>query len=207
MALQSINPATEETLAEYPPLEPARAGALLEEAYDAAARWRATAFADRAALLRRAAEVLRAGAGRYASLITAEMGKPIVEAEAEIEKCAWNCDYYAEHAAHFLADEQVATPARESYVAFEPLGVVLAIMPWNFPFWQVFRFAAPALMAGNGALLSTPRTCRLRAGDRGGLPRWRASRRRLPHAAAREQGGRGADRRSAHRRRHADRER
>ena len=81
------------------------------------------------------------------------MGKPIVEAEAEIEKCAWNCDFYAENAARFLADEHVETNATESYVAFEPLGVVLAIMPWNFPFWQVFRFAAPALMAGNGAVL------------------------------------------------------
>jgi acyl-CoA reductase-like NAD-dependent aldehyde dehydrogenase len=153
MALQSINPATEVTLAEYPPLAPAQTGALLAEAFAAAARWRATAFADRAGLLRRVAVVLRTGAGRYASLITAEMGKPIVEAEAEIEKCAGNCDYFAEHAAHFLADEPVASPARESYVAFEPLGVILAIMPWNFPFWQVFRFAAPALMAGNTALL------------------------------------------------------
>src|SRR5438876_1379975 len=81
------------------------------------------------------------------------MGKPIVEAEAEIEKCAWNCDFYAERASEFLADEHVKTNAAESYLAFEPLGVVLAVMPWNFPFWQVMRFAAPALMAGNGAVL------------------------------------------------------
>ncbi|MGN6699343.1 MAG: NAD-dependent succinate-semialdehyde dehydrogenase [Thermomicrobiales bacterium] len=153
MALQSINPATEESLAKYQLLEPGQAGALLQEAYDTAARWRATTYPERSTLLRRAGEVLRANAGRYAGLITAEMGKPIVEAEAEIEKCAGNCDYFAEHAAQFLADEPIASPARESYVAFEPLGVVLAIMPWNFPFWQVFRFAAPALMAGNTALL------------------------------------------------------
>jgi succinate-semialdehyde dehydrogenase/glutarate-semialdehyde dehydrogenase len=105
------------------------------------------------------------------------MGKPIVEAEAEIEKCAWNCDYYAEHAAQFLADEPVETNATDSYVAFEPLGVVLAIMPWNFPFWQVIRFAAPALMAGNGAVLkhasNVPR-CALAIEDvfvSAGLPR------------------------------------
>ena len=90
---------------------------------------------------------------RLATLATKEMGKPIVEAEAEVEKCAWNCDFYAEHGATFLADEHVETNAAESYVAFEPLGVVLAVMPWNFPFWQVMRFAAPALMAGNGAVL------------------------------------------------------
>jgi acyl-CoA reductase-like NAD-dependent aldehyde dehydrogenase len=110
-------------------------------------------FAERAELLRAAAATLRAGQARWAALITAEMGKPIVEAEAEIEKCAWNCEYYAEHAAAFLADEPIATNARLSYVEFVPLGLVLAIMPWNFPFWQVFRFAAPTLMAGNTGIL------------------------------------------------------
>src|SRR6202011_2269627 len=99
------------------------------------------------------ARVLREQKLRLATLATSEMGKPIVEAEAKIEKCAWNCDFYAEHAGSILADDRVPSNASESYVAFEPLGVVLAIMPWNFPFWQVIRFAAPALMAGNGAVL------------------------------------------------------
>jgi succinate-semialdehyde dehydrogenase/glutarate-semialdehyde dehydrogenase len=122
------------------------------------------------------ARELRQQKQRLAELATQEMGKPIVEAEAEVEKCAWNCDYNAEHAAAFLANESVPTNARESYVAFEPLGVVLAIMPWNFPFWQVMRFAAPALMAGNGAVLkhaSNVPGCALAIEDilsRAGLP-------------------------------------
>ncbi|MCL6650233.1 MAG: NAD-dependent succinate-semialdehyde dehydrogenase [Chloroflexi bacterium] len=111
------------------------------------------AVAERAAAVRALAEVLRARRDDWALLITREMGKPIVEAEAEIEKCAWNCEYFAEHGPGFLADLPVPTEARESYVAFDPLGVVLAIMPWNFPFWQVFRFLAPALVAGNTAVL------------------------------------------------------
>ncbi|MBV9102876.1 MAG: NAD-dependent succinate-semialdehyde dehydrogenase, partial [Candidatus Eremiobacteraeota bacterium] len=103
--------------------------------------------------MRRLAEHLRTNRDRIAPLASVEMGKPVTEAEAEVEKCAWNCDYYAEHAGRFLADERVTSTATHSYVAFRPLGVVLAIMPWNFPFWQVFRFAAPALMAGNVAVL------------------------------------------------------
>ncbi|HZU06729.1 MAG TPA: NAD-dependent succinate-semialdehyde dehydrogenase [Chloroflexota bacterium] len=153
MAIQSINPATEEVLATFEEFTPAQIDAALAQAATAFQEWRRASFAERAALLRRAAERLRAEKARYAGLITDEMGKPIVEAEAEIEKCAWNCEYYAENGARFLADEPVATGARASYVAFEPLGVVLAIMPWNFPFWQVFRAAVPALMAGNTCLL------------------------------------------------------
>jgi succinate-semialdehyde dehydrogenase/glutarate-semialdehyde dehydrogenase len=103
--------------------------------------------------MRRAAALLRGRAERYARLMTEEMGKPLAAGRAEAEKCAWVCDFYAEHAARFLAPAAVATEARESWVRFEPLGPVLAIMPWNFPFWQVFRFAAPALMAGNVGLL------------------------------------------------------
>jgi succinate-semialdehyde dehydrogenase/glutarate-semialdehyde dehydrogenase len=103
--------------------------------------------------LQAAARTLRKQKTRLAALATREMGKTIVEAEAEIQKCAWNCDFYAEHASGFLSDEHVEMGLSHSFVAFEPLGVVLAIMPWNFPFWQVFRFAAPALMAGNGAIL------------------------------------------------------
>ncbi|HET8628405.1 MAG TPA: NAD-dependent succinate-semialdehyde dehydrogenase [Thermomicrobiales bacterium] len=153
MVFRSINPATEEVLATYEPTPPDQVDAALAAARDAYGHWRERSFAERAALMRRAAEVLRAGKARYGGLITAEMGKTIGEAEAEVEKCALNCDFYAARAQQFLADEHVASAARESFVAFEPLGVVLAIMPWNFPFWQVFRFAAPALMAGNTAVL------------------------------------------------------
>jgi succinate-semialdehyde dehydrogenase/glutarate-semialdehyde dehydrogenase len=140
-------------LASFDPSTPAEIEAALEQAQCAHLSWRRTTFTQRADLLRRAAVVLREGKPRYAALMTAEMGKPIVEAEAEVEKCAWNCEFYAEQAARFLAPEPHPSTASESYVQFMPLGVVLAIMPWNFPFWQLFRFAAPALMAGNTALL------------------------------------------------------
>lgn len=131
--------------------------AFVETALTAAVRaqrdWRRQTLAERVRLLTRMAAVLRAGKDRFAVMITREMGKPIVEAEAEIEKCAVTCDFYAAHAPAWLADEPVTSNATESLIAFEPLGVVLAIMPWNYPFWQYFRFAAPALAAGNGALL------------------------------------------------------
>jgi succinate-semialdehyde dehydrogenase/glutarate-semialdehyde dehydrogenase len=103
--------------------------------------------------MRQAAALLRARKEKYARIMALEMGKPIVQGEAEAEKCAWTCDYYAEHAEAFLADQLRETDASRSYIRFEPLGPVLAIMPWNFPFWQVFRFAAPALMAGNAGIL------------------------------------------------------
>ena len=103
--------------------------------------------------MRRAGAYLRANKARFALNATREMGKPIGDAEAEVEKCAWACDFYAEHAEEFLADEHIASTATDSYIAYQPLGVVLAVMPWNFPYWQVFRFAAPALMAGNAGVL------------------------------------------------------
>jgi succinate-semialdehyde dehydrogenase/glutarate-semialdehyde dehydrogenase len=153
MTVQSINPTTEDVLDTYEEFSQTQVDAAVQAAYDAARRWRETSFGERSARLQSVARALRGQKERLATLATREMGKPIVEAEAEIEKCAWNCDYYAEHGARLLADEHVETNATESYVAFEPLGVVLAVMPWNFPFWQVMRFAAPALMAGNGAVL------------------------------------------------------
>src|ERR671928_276540 len=153
MVMQSINPTTEEVLESFQEFSPAQVDEALQQAFEAQRRWRTTSFGDRAAALQATARVLRQQKARWAQLLTSEMGKPIVEAEAEIDKCAWNCDFYAEHASEFLADEPIPTNARESYVEFQPLGVVLAIMPWNFPFWQVIRFAAPALMAGNGAVL------------------------------------------------------
>jgi acyl-CoA reductase-like NAD-dependent aldehyde dehydrogenase len=152
-AIETVNPATGQPLTRHEIHDGAHVDAALDAAKDAYRAWRALSFDERAAHVRRLAVHLRSNKHRIAKLATVEMGKPIAEAEAEVAKCAWNCDFFAEHASRFLADEAVATNARESYVAYRPLGVVLAIMPWNFPFWQVFRFAAPALMAGNVGVL------------------------------------------------------
>ncbi|RWD66306.1 MAG: NAD-dependent succinate-semialdehyde dehydrogenase [Mesorhizobium sp.] len=149
----SINPTNGRELACYELQSDFVVDAALGAAAEAQGAWRKVPIAERCRLLTGMARVLRAGKSRYAAMITREMGKPVVESEAEIEKCAYNCDFYAENAATFLADEPVASNARESVVAFDPLGVVLAIMPWNYPFWQFFRFAAPAFAAGNGAIL------------------------------------------------------
>ena len=149
----SINPATGGELARFDVHSPAEVDAALSAAVRAQAAWREMPITERVELLRRIARVLRAGKARYAEVITREMGKPLPEAEGEIEKCAWNCDFYADEAPGYLADEAVASSATESSVVFDPLGVVLAIMPWNYPFWQFFRFAAPAFAAGNGAIL------------------------------------------------------
>ena len=151
--IRSVNPATEEVIGTFEPTRPEQIEQALSDAERTYRRWRQTSFAARAALMQQAAAYLRAHQARLASLITAEMGKPIVEAEAEVEKCAWNCAFYAEHAEGFLHDEPQPSGASESYVSFTPLGPILAVMPWNFPFWQVVRFAAPALMAGNTAIL------------------------------------------------------
>jgi len=152
-AVESINPATEEVLATFEQFTPEQVERTLAEADAAFRQWRRQSFGERSKAMRRAADLLRTRKARYAGLITAEMGKPITQAEAEVEKCAWACEYFADHAERFLARRPAQTNARLSYVAFEPLGVVLAVMPWNFPFWQVFRFAAPTLMAGNTAVL------------------------------------------------------
>jgi succinate-semialdehyde dehydrogenase/glutarate-semialdehyde dehydrogenase len=151
--LSSINPADGRLLAEYPEMDDAAVHAALTEAHQAFLAWRLTPFAHRSGLMRNAASILRAEKDRFALLMADEMGKPIRDGRAEAEKCASGCLYYAEHAERFLTPEKVATDAKDSYVAFNPLGVVLAVMPWNFPFWQVFRFAAPALMAGNAGVL------------------------------------------------------
>jgi succinate-semialdehyde dehydrogenase / glutarate-semialdehyde dehydrogenase len=151
--IHSINPSTGETIASFDEHDGNAIDRALTEAVKAQRDWARVPVSERVKLLTRAAAVLRAKKAEYAGLITTEMGKPIVEAEAEIEKCAWNCDFYAEKAEAFLAPEIVASNATESSVVFDPLGVVLAIMPWNYPFWQLFRFLAPALAAGNGAVL------------------------------------------------------
>lgn len=153
MSIEVLNPATGERVREYPELTPAETAAAVEQCHAAYLDWRATDFEHRAQLMRQAAVVLRERQDEYARLMAVEMGKPVTGGRAEVEKCAWVCEYYAEHAASFLADEPVATEAHKSYVAYRPRGVVLAVMPWNFPLWQVFRFAAPALMAGNTGLL------------------------------------------------------
>jgi len=151
--LESRNPATGEVLETFPAFDDARIDALLEKALSAYRDWRRTEFEERGARLRAAGRILRNRRHDFGALMAREMGKPVGEGEAEAEKCAWVCEHYAEHAAGMLASEPVPTDARRSYVRFDPLGPILAIMPWNFPFWQVFRFAAPALMAGNVGLL------------------------------------------------------
>lgn len=153
MSFQAINPATGEKQTEIPAWEDARIDQAIESAAEAAPGWAALSIAERCELMRGAASVLRDNREEYASLITREMGKLIREARGEIDKCAWVCDYYADKAPEFLHDEPIESDAGKSYVAYEPMGTVLAVMPWNFPFWQVFRFAAPALCAGNTGLL------------------------------------------------------
>src|SRR5215831_16720361 len=153
MPISSINPATAKVLQTFDSLTSTQLEEKLANAARAFSAHRLTAFADRAQKMLRAAEILEAEKKSFARTMTLEMGKPINAAVQEAEKCAWVCRYYAENAERHLADEAVETSATKSYVRFQPLGVVLAVMPWNFPFWQVFRFAAPALMAGNIGLL------------------------------------------------------
>lgn len=153
MSIQTINPSTGEDLERFEVFSQEQIGEAIHEARQAFFRWRALTFAERAKYLHSLASCLRDHKTEAARLAVLEMGKTITEAEGEVEKCAWNCDYFADNAERFLSDQKVASNASESYVAFRPLGVVLAVMPWNFPFWQVFRFAAPALMAGNTTVL------------------------------------------------------
>ena len=153
MALESLNPATGEVLETFEEWSDDRVAEVVAEVDQAWRAWSHTSFADRATLMKRAAEVLRENVDTYARTMALEMGKPISEGRGEINKCALCCDFYADHAAEFLADEVIGSDASKSYVAHRPIGTVLAVMPWNFPFWQVFRFAAPALMAGNTGIL------------------------------------------------------
>jgi succinate-semialdehyde dehydrogenase/glutarate-semialdehyde dehydrogenase len=153
MPIQSINPATGQTLKTFEEYTPAQVEGRLGAALEAFQTLRTTSFSKRAEWLGRLAQILEDEKDSFARTMTLEMGKPIAAAVAEAQKCAWVCRYYAENAAQFLADEEISTNAARSLIHYEPLGPVLAIMPWNFPFWQVFRFAAPALMAGNTALL------------------------------------------------------
>ena len=151
--MRVINPATEEVIADVREHGPDDVERRLRQAERAFADWRRTPLAERARLMHRAAELLRGRRNDLAPLMVREMGKPVGGAEAEVDKCALVCDYFADHAAAMLAPEPIATDADRSYVRYDPIGPVLAIMPWNFPFWQVIRFAAPTLMAGNVAVL------------------------------------------------------
>lgn len=153
MAIVAVNPATGSKIKEYPEIDAKELGRTIRAAHKAHLEWRTTTFAERAELMRGAAKILRDRAAEWGRLMAQEMGKPAHDGKSEAEKCAWVCDYYADNTEHFLRPEFIETDASRSFVTFQPIGIVLAVMPWNFPFWQVFRFAAPALMAGNGALL------------------------------------------------------
>ncbi len=153
MSMEVINPAAGEVVKSYDTLTKEELGPAIRASHEAFLSWRNVSFAERAQLMRKAARILREDADKYAKLMAVEMGKPIRDGRAEVNKCALVCDYYAENARVFLEPETVPTDAARSFVSYQPLGVVLAVMPWNFPFWQVFRFAAPALMAGNAGLL------------------------------------------------------
>jgi len=151
--LTSINPKNEEILSEYEEHHQEDVKDILNQSQEAFLKWRQTEFSHRTQLMKQAASVLRERADKYAQLMADEMGKPLAGGQGEVEKCAWACEYYADNAEQFLKNEYIETDASKSFVTFQALGVVLAVMPWNFPFWQVFRFAAPALMAGNAGVL------------------------------------------------------
>ena len=156
--IKTVNPANGEVVANYKEMSRQDAAIIVDMAHKAYQQWRTSDFNTRADSMNKAAELLKRDKEMLAALMTMEMGKPSKQGLAEIEKCAWVCEYYAENAREFLQDETVTTDARESFITYQPIGVVLAVMPWNFPFWQVFRFAAPALMAGNGAVLKHARS-------------------------------------------------
>jgi len=151
--LSSINPANNILIKNYDEMTGPESADIISLADKTFKNWKETSFIHRSELMKNAAKVLRENSEEYSVLMTIEMGKPIVQSRTEVEKCAWVCDYYADNAENFLADEIIKTEATKSFVSYQPLGVILAVMPWNFPFWQVFRFAAPNLMAGNAGLL------------------------------------------------------
>ena len=153
MSFTAIDPATGERTREYPAMLPEEFAAAVAGCQNAFLSWRGTSMEERSRLVRNLAGILRERQNNFAELMTREMGKPLREARGEIEKCAMVCEFYAERAPGFLAPQPVETSAHQSFITFQPIGIVFAIMPWNYPFWQVFRFAAPTLMAGNGALL------------------------------------------------------
>lgn len=160
MVFKSIFPYTQEVIAEYPLMDDATINQCITTAEKAYPFWKAMSFDERATILNKVAVILKRDRDTLATLITNEMGKVIAESKGEVEKCAFTCEYYAEHAERFLKDELLEAGYTKSFVSYEPIGAVLAIMPWNFPFWQVFRYAAPTLMAGNVTMLKhAPNVC------------------------------------------------
>ena len=153
MSLETINPANGILIKSYEEHTIEEINEIINACHKDQLKWKLKTYAERKTFMQKAADILREGVDKYAEILTLEMGKPIKQARAEVEKCAWVCEYYANNTEEILKKEIIETDAAESYVQFDPLGIVLAVMPWNFPFWQVFRFAAPALMAGNGGLL------------------------------------------------------
>lgn len=153
MPIQSLNPTTGEIIKNYQEHTSSEVAGIISKTETAFQSWKKTTFAHRSGLMKKAARVLRDQKENFARLMAVEMGKPVRDGRAETEKCAWVCDFYADNAENFLSDEIISTDAGKSYVACRPLGIVLAVMPWNFPLWQVIRFAAPALMAGNAGIL------------------------------------------------------
>ncbi|WP_138430415.1 NAD-dependent succinate-semialdehyde dehydrogenase [Fodinibius saliphilus] len=151
--MKSINPATDEVEATYEQMDDQTLDHIINDAVQAQEEWQKRSFDERSQILIKAAKILKSRKNEFAELMAREMGKPLPQGVSESEKCAWVCNYYAENAEGFLEDEYIESDAEKSYVTFNPLGTVLAIMPWNFPFWQLFRFASPALMAGNAAIL------------------------------------------------------
>jgi succinate-semialdehyde dehydrogenase/glutarate-semialdehyde dehydrogenase len=151
--ITSINPANLQVIKTYSQMTSPEVKKIIDSTDAAFEKWEETSFNQRSKLMMNASQVLKKKREEYSRLMTIEMGKPIAQSFAEVDKCAWVCEYYAENAEKFLTDELISTDASKSFVTFQPLGVVLAVMPWNFPFWQVFRFAAPGLMAGNAGIL------------------------------------------------------
>ncbi|MFN1835917.1 NAD-dependent succinate-semialdehyde dehydrogenase [Balneola sp. MJW-20] len=151
--IKTINPATGRDIQAFELMTNRQVSEIIEQAVSAQVSWRARTYEQRGKYLKKVADLLRQKKKELAELMAEEMGKPLAQGESEAEKCAWVCEYYADHAEEFLEDEPVSTDASRSYVHFEPLGVILSIMPWNYPLWQVLRFSAPALMAGNGVIL------------------------------------------------------
>jgi succinate-semialdehyde dehydrogenase/glutarate-semialdehyde dehydrogenase len=153
LAISTINPATEELLKTFSEHTDKQIQNIIENTNNTFNEWSRTTFNERKILLLKTSDILKQNSRKYGEILTTEMGKTLTQAIAEVEKCAWVCEYYANNAESILSEEAIKTDGTESYVRFDPMGIILAVMPWNFPFWQVFRFAAPALMAGNVCLL------------------------------------------------------